>query len=105
LPKTTAIALLHPALHTTGSREAKPTAAKPLQLHSQNLVQGECKPSLLEFAEPPPRFNEVTLNSDIEVCGVCASLREFITSSGVWKSFGVGWGVESKIFCIFVKIT
>jgi len=26
-------------------------------------VQGECKPNLLEFAEPQPRFNEVTLNT------------------------------------------
>jgi len=34
-------------------------------LHSSNLVQGERKPSLLEFAEPPPRFNEVTLHSSL----------------------------------------
>jgi len=28
-------------------------------------VQGERKPSLLEFAEPQPRFNEVTLHSPL----------------------------------------
>ena len=65
---------------------------------------------MLEFAEPPPRFNEVTLHSDRrsalvrarinfvsgEVCGVCVSLREFITSSGVWKSFGVEYKHEQR---------
>jgi len=38
-------------------------SARIEKLNSQNLVQGERKPSLLEFAEPQPRFNEVTLNS------------------------------------------
>jgi len=47
------------------SARIKPTARHALPLHSSNLVQGERRPSLLEFAEPQPRFNEVTLHSSL----------------------------------------